>query len=38
MGDYFESYLAEEAKVLDMSVEQVMAWTPPEKMKKGKKK
>jgi len=31
MGDYFENYLAEEAKALDMSVEQVMDWTPPEK-------
>ena len=39
MGDYFEGYLAEEAKALGMSVEQVMAWTPPEKPKKaGRKK
>jgi hypothetical protein len=29
MGDYFEGYLAEEAKALGMSVEQVMAWQPP---------
>ena len=31
MGDYFEGYLAEEAKALGMSVEQVVGWTPPEK-------
>jgi hypothetical protein len=31
MGDYFEAYLAEEAKALGQSVEQVMAWTPPVK-------
>lgn len=34
MGDYFENYLAEEAKALGTSVEQVMAWTPPEKAKR----
>ncbi len=28
MGDYFEGYLAEEAKALGMSVEQVMDWKP----------
>ena len=33
MGDYFAGYLAEEAKALGMSVEQVMAWVPPEKPK-----
>ncbi len=39
MGDYFEGYLAEEAKALGMSVEQVIAWKPPEKPKKaGRKK
>ena len=38
MGDYFKSYLAEEAKALDMSVEKVMAWTPPEKAKKAGKR
>ena len=39
MGDYFENYLAEEAKALEMSVEQVMAWTPPEKPKsRGRQK
>ena len=31
MGDYFESYLAEEAKALGKSVAEVMAWTPPER-------
>ena len=30
LGDYFEEYLFEEAKALDMSVAQVMAWKPPE--------
>jgi hypothetical protein len=34
MGDYFENYLAEEAKALGQSVEQIMAWTPPAKVKK----
>lgn len=39
MGDYFENYLAEEAKSLGMSVEVVMAWGPPEKAKSsGRKK
>jgi hypothetical protein len=39
MGDYFEGYLAEEAKALGMSVNEVMAWTPPEKgMKSGRRK
>jgi hypothetical protein len=39
MGDYFAKYLAEEAKALGMSVDQVMVWTPPEKPKKaGRKK
>jgi hypothetical protein len=37
MGDYFEGYLAEEAKALGMSVEQVMAWTPPERTKRGRR-
>ena len=31
MGDYFEDYLAEEAKALGMTVAEVMAWQPPEK-------
>ncbi len=31
MGDHFEGYLAEEAKALGMSVDQVMAWAPPTK-------
>ena len=38
MGDYFEDYLAEEAKALGMSVDQVMAWRPPEKIKKSNTK
>jgi hypothetical protein len=39
MGDFFEGYLAEEAKALGQSVDQVMAWAPPEKPKKaGRKK
>jgi hypothetical protein len=39
MGDYFENYLTEEAKAFGMSVDQVMAWTPPAKAKKaGRKK
>lgn len=29
MGNYFEEYLAQEAKAIGQSVEQVMAWTPP---------
>jgi len=31
MGDYFEGYLAEEAKALGMTVAEVAAWTPPER-------
>lgn len=31
MGDYFENYLAEEAKALGLTVAEVMAWTPPER-------
>jgi hypothetical protein len=39
MGDYFEAYLVEEAKALGMSVDAVMAWTPPEKPKgRGRRK
>jgi hypothetical protein len=38
MGDYFEDYLAEEAKALGMSVDEVMAWKPPEKTKKSNTK
>jgi hypothetical protein len=30
MGDYFDKYLAEEAKAVGMTVSQIMAWTPPE--------
>jgi hypothetical protein len=30
MGDYFENYLAEEAKALGMTVAEVMAWQPTE--------
>ena len=29
MGDYFDGYLAEEAKALGMTVAEVMAWIPP---------
>jgi hypothetical protein len=29
MGDYFEDYLAEEAKALGMTVAEAMAWKPP---------
>jgi len=34
MGDYFEGYLAEEAKALGLTVADVMAWTPPAKVQK----
>jgi hypothetical protein len=34
MGDYFEGYLTEEAKALGQSVDQVMAWTPPEQARR----
>ena len=30
MGDYFEDYLVEEAKALEMILAEVMAWKPPE--------
>jgi hypothetical protein len=32
MGDYFEGYLAEEAKALGMDVAQVMAWAPEKRL------
>ena len=38
MGDFFEEQLAEDAKALDMSVQQVMDWQPPAKKKKTRKK
>jgi hypothetical protein len=38
MGDYFENYLAEESKALGMSVDQVVAWTPPAKANNGRGK
>jgi hypothetical protein len=38
MGDYFENYLAEESKTIGMSVNDVMAWTPPPKAKKAGRK
>ena len=38
MGDYFANYLAEEAKALGMSVEEVVKWVPPEKTKKAGRK
>jgi len=38
MGEYFEGYLAEEAKSLGMTVAEVMAWTPPAKTKKSNTK
>ncbi len=39
MGDYFENYLAEEAKAIGKTVAEVMAWTPPAKAtKRGRKR
>lgn len=38
MGDYFEGYLAEEAKALGMTMAEVIAWTPPAKTKKSNTK
>jgi hypothetical protein len=38
MGDYFEGYLAEEAKAVGMTVQQVLAWTPPERARGRRKK
>ena len=38
MGDYYENYLAEEAKAIGKSVGEVMAWTPPAKVRKTRKK
>jgi hypothetical protein len=34
MGDYFEDYLVEEAKALEMTVVEVMAWKPPEQSRR----
>jgi hypothetical protein len=38
MGDYFEAYLAEEAKALEMTVAEVKAWKPPGKGPGGGKR
>jgi hypothetical protein len=38
MGDFFANYLEEEAKALGLSVDEVKAWTPPEKVKAVKAK
>lgn len=38
LGDYFESHLKTEAKALNMTVEEAMAWKPPAKAKKVRKK
>jgi hypothetical protein len=38
MGDYFAGYLAEEAKALNMSIEQVMAWQPATKVGRVQRK
>ncbi len=37
MGDYFENYLAEEAKAVGNTVAEVTAWTPPARPKKKRK-
>ncbi len=38
MGDYFEGYLAEESKAAGMSIDEVMAWTPPKKSARAKRR
>jgi hypothetical protein len=39
MGNYFEEHVAQEAKAIGQSVEQVMGWTPPAKANgRGRKK
>jgi len=41
MGDYFEGFITEEARNLDMTIEEIKAWEPPKtasrRRKKGKK-
>lgn len=34
LGDYFEGYLAEEAKALEITVTDVMAWKPPAQVRR----
>lgn len=38
LGDFFEGYLTTEAKALNMTVTEVMAWTPPVNTKKTRKR
>jgi len=38
MGDYFEGELAREAKLADLSVAEVMAWTPPEQPRRTRRR
>jgi hypothetical protein len=38
MGDYFESYLAEEAKAAGFTIEQVMAWVPEPATATGRRR
>ncbi len=37
MGDYFAGYLTQEAKELGKTVQEVMAWSPPEKARRRRK-
>ena len=38
LGDYFENHLESEAKALNMTVDEAMAWTPPAGAKKTRKR
>lgn len=38
VGGYFENYLADEAKALEITVAEAMAWKPPVKSPGGEKR
>ncbi len=38
MGDYFEGFVTEEAKNLGLTVDEIKAWTPPQRAGRGRRR
>ena len=38
MGDYFETFVQDEAQAIGVTLEDIRGWTPPSKKKARKKK
>ena len=38
MDEVYEGFVAEEAKGLDMTIDEVTAWEPPKKVAKGQRR